>query len=115
MRTGLPGHRRARWNRQCSGVLPGGALLVELEGDGLIVSALKRPEGVDQDGETILRLYNILDVATEGRVRLTEPSSRVDVVDMKEELLGPATVDDGWAQLALKPNELVTLRVEASS
>ena len=106
---------RARWNRQGSGVLPGAGSLVELEGDGLVVSALKRPEGVDQDGETILRLYNILDVATEGRVRLTEPSSRVDVVDMKEELLGPATVEDGWAQLALKPNEIVTLRFEASS
>jgi alpha-mannosidase len=106
---------RARWNRQGTGVLPGAGSLLELEGDGLVVTALKRPEGVEQDGETILRLYNILDEQTSGRVRLAEPSAQVDVVTMNEELIAPANVDDGWVQLSLKPNEIVTLRFETSS
>ncbi|MCH8007467.1 MAG: hypothetical protein IIC91_01245 [Chloroflexi bacterium] len=106
---------RARWNRQGTGVIPGAGSLLELEGEGLVVTALKRPEGVQQDGETILRLFNILDEPTAGRVRLAEPSGRVDVVDMKEELLGPAKVEDGWVQLALRPNEIVTLKFVASS
>ncbi|MCH8008509.1 MAG: hypothetical protein IIC91_06550, partial [Chloroflexi bacterium] len=106
---------RARWNRQGTGVVPSAASLLELEGEGLVVTALKRPEGVQQDGETILRLYNILDEPTRGRVRLAEPSGRVEIVDMKEELLGPAKVEDGWVQLALRPNEIVTLKFVAPS
>ncbi len=104
---------RARWNRQGTGMLPGAGSLVELEGEGLVVSALKRPEGAELDGDTILRLYNILDEPTTGRVRLAEPAGRVEIVDMKEETLGPANVEDGWVQLSLKPNEIVTLRFES--
>ena len=104
---------RARWNRQGTGVMAGAGSLLELEGDGLVVSALKRPEGAELDGDTILRLYNILNQPTTGRMRLAEPTSRVEIVDMKEEPLGPANVEDGWVQLSLKPNEIVTIRFDA--
>jgi len=103
---------RARWNRRGSGILPGSGSLLDLESEGLVVTALKRPEGVERDGTTILRLYNILDTPTKGQVRLSEPSSRVQVVNMLEEPLAPANVKNGWAMLDLKPNEIVTLRFD---
>ena len=106
---------RARWNRRGTGIMSGSGSLLDLEGDGLVVTALKRPEGVERDGDTILRLYNILNEPTTGRVRLSEPSTNIQIVDMKEETLGPANVRDGWVQLDLKPNEIVTLRFQASS
>ena len=96
-------------------LISGAGSLMELEGEGLVVTARKRPEGGQQDGEPFLRLYNILDEHTRGRVRLAEPSGRVEIVDMKEELLGPAKVENGWVQLALRPNEIVTLKFVASS
>jgi len=98
---------RARWNRQGSGLLPASSSLLDLEGKGLVVTALKRAE--DGDG-TVVRLYNTLDRATTGRVRLTQRWTRAQVVDMKEDELRAADVTDGWVQLKLRPNEIVTLR-----
>lgn len=104
---------RARWNRRGTGLLPASASLLELpvrrggEGRGLVVTALKRAE----DGRgAVVRLYNTLDRATTGRLRLAEPWSRAEVVDMKEDTLAPAAVHDGWVCLKLRRNEIVTLR-----
>jgi alpha-mannosidase len=109
---------RARWNpllRDNSGEyvertresLPASASFVDVEGRGLVVSALKRAE----DGRgTVVRLYNPLDQKTTGRARLNERWRRCDVVDMKEDRLEAANVRDGWARLSLRSNEIVTLR-----
>ncbi len=100
---------RARWNRQGAGLLPASASLLDLEGKGLVVTAVKRPE---QGEGAVVRLYNTLDRATTGRLRPTEPWTRAQVVDMKEDALGPADVANGWVRLKLRPNEIVTLRLE---
>ena len=109
---------RARWNRDGAGLLPGRDSLIELEGEGLVVTALKRPEdrrpGDRDDTGTILRLYNTLDAPVEGRIRLSTPWRSASVVDMKEDLLGPAQVDDGWVRLELRRNEILTLRFDSS-
>jgi alpha-mannosidase len=109
---------RARWNprlRDNAGEyvertgkpLKPSASLVDVEGRGIVVTALKRAE----DGRgTVVRLYNTLDRRTTGRVRLNERWRRCDVVDMKEDRLAVADVRDGWARLSLRPNEIVTLR-----
>ena len=34
---------------------------------------------------------------------------QAQVVDMKEDALGPAEVVDGWVRLHLRPNQIVTL------
>jgi alpha-mannosidase len=87
--------------------LPASASLVDVEGRGIVVTALKRAE----DGRgTIARLYNTLDRRATGRVRLTEHWRRCDVVDMKEDRLAAADVRHGKARLSLRPNEIVTLR-----
>jgi alpha-mannosidase len=98
---------RARWNPRGCGTLPPRASFLELEGEGIVVSALKRAE----DGEgAVVRLYNTLDSSTHGRLRLTEPWSRAELADMKEEVLGPADAHDGWVEIRLRPNQIVTLR-----
>ena len=99
---------RARWNAQGAGFLPASGSVLDLEGDGLVVTALKRAE--DGNG-LVVRLYNILDEPAAGRLRLTEPWRQAELVDMKEDRLGPADVRDGWVRLELRPNEIVTLRV----
>ncbi len=127
---------RARWNAprraavrpQGTGLLPARTTLLDVEGDGLVVTAIKpldgrpsghareRPSGrADEGAGVIVRLYNTLDGPTTGRLRLAEPWRRAEVVDMKEEALGPADVADGWVRLELRPNEIVTLRFDATS
>ncbi len=98
---------RARWNRGGTGLLPASASLLDVEGRGLVVTALKRAE--DGDG-AVARAYNILDRRTTGRLRLTEPWRRARAVDLKEDDLGPADVSDGRARRSLRPNEIATLR-----
>ncbi len=98
---------RARWQREGSGLLPGSVSLLDLQGNGLVVTALKRAE--DGDG-AVVRLYNTLDRRATGRLRLTEPWRRARIVDMKEDHLGPADVSNGPVRLSLRPNEIVTLR-----
>ena len=96
---------RGRWNPAGSGLLPPSASLVEIEGEGLVLSALKRAE--DGSG-VIVRLYNILDRSTRGRLRLTQPWTKAEVVDLKEDLLRAATIRRGWVGLELRPNEITT-------
>ncbi|MEX0785301.1 MAG: glycosyl hydrolase-related protein [Dehalococcoidia bacterium] len=106
---------RARWNppRRAAagprgpGLRPPSGSLLDVEGDGVVVTALKRAE--DGDG-TVVRLYNTLDSPSGGRVRLAERWDRAQVVDMKEDALGPADVAGGWVRLNLRSNEIVTLR-----
>jgi alpha-mannosidase len=100
---------RARWNPQGTGLLPASASLLELDGEGLVVTALKRAE--DGDG-AVVRLYNTLDGPTTGRLRLTEAWRQAQVVDMKEDALGPAEVSHGWVRLELRSNQIVTLRFD---
>jgi alpha-mannosidase len=106
---------RARWNNRGTGVLPASASFLDLDGDGLVVTALKRPDGRSsgraEDGEgAVVRLYNILDRETTGHVRLAEAWTRAEVVDMKEDFRADADVSDGHVHVSLRPNEIVTLR-----
>jgi alpha-mannosidase len=98
---------RTRWNRSGTGQLPASASLLELAGDGLAVTALKRAE--DGDG-AIVRLYNVLDKKTSGRARLAEAWTRAEVADMREDMLSAADLASGAARLDLRPNQIVTLR-----
>ena len=51
---------------------------------------------------------------TWSEVRLGEPYAAVEVVNLKEEPLGQAEVEDGRVRLSLKPNEIITLRFRTS-
>ena len=49
-----------------------------------------------------------VEVHEEGRLRLSEPWRQAQLVDMKEDPLGPAEIVDGWLHLDLRQNEIVT-------
>ena len=81
--------------------------LLSVAPSALVLSALRAAE----DGQSlIVRLYNIASQPTSAQVRLEEPYDDVDVVNLNEQPLGPAKVEDGTVRLSLKPNEIVTLR-----
>jgi hypothetical protein len=45
-------------------------------------------------------------------VRLREPHEGVELVNLNEERIGEAPVSDGWVQLSLRRNEIVSLLFE---
>ncbi|KPK46627.1 MAG: hypothetical protein AMJ77_05565 [Dehalococcoidia bacterium SM23_28_2] len=93
------------------GRLASGASLLSIVPGSLVLSALKAAE----DGRGIIvRLYNIASRPTSGELRLEEPYAAVEVVNLNEEPLGPAEVEDGRVRLSLKPNEVITLRFRPS-
>jgi len=93
--------------REGAGLLPPSAGLLEIEPPELVLSSLKLAE---DGGGAVVRLYNVSDNAVEGRLRLLGPHGAVELVNLNEEPLGPATVDDGWVRLLARRNEIVTLK-----
>jgi mannosylglycerate hydrolase len=83
------------------------ASLLSIAPGALVLSALR---AADNGQGIIVRLYNIASQPTWGEVRLEEPYGAVEVVNLKEEPLGPAEVEDGRVRLSLKPNEIIALR-----
>jgi mannosylglycerate hydrolase len=99
---------RARFNRQGTGQLPASASLLDLDGAGLVVTAIKRAE--DGDG-AVVRAYNTLNRASSGTLSFGERWSRAELVDMKEDALdSKADVANKALHLKLRPNEIVTVR-----
>jgi alpha-mannosidase len=99
---------RARFNRQGTGQLPAVASLLDIDGAGLVVTALKRSE----DGEGfVVRVYNTLNRASAAKLSYGERWSRAEIVDMKEDPLDTKVdVANNAVRLKLRPNEIVTVR-----
>ena len=95
-----------------SGALPAAGSLVESKPAQLVVSAVKAAE----DGRgLVVRVYNAGDRTVHGRVRLREPHRRVELVNLNEEPLAEAPVEDGWVSVRAKRNEIVSLLFHARS
>ena len=76
------------------------------------MTAVKRAE----DGEgAVVRVNNTLNRAASGRISFRERWSRAELVDMKEDALRAADVSDGSVRLKLRPNEIVTVRLDRKS
>ena len=106
----LEAHRFARPLRAAtasgSGALPAARSLVETRPSRLVVSAVK----VAEDGRGIVvRVYNAGHRAVRGHVRLTEPHGPVQFVNLNEEQLAEASVEDGRAPVSARRNEIVSL------
>ncbi|UCH85957.1 MAG: hypothetical protein JSU97_05285 [Dehalococcoidia bacterium] len=87
------------------------ASLLSVAPSALVLSALRATE----DGQGIIvRLYNIASQPRRGEVRLEDPYAAAEVVNLNEEPLGQAEVEDGRVRLSLKPNEIATLRFRTS-
>lgn len=84
--------------------------LVTVEGDGVVVTAIKRP---DEGEGTIVRCYEAFGGARSATVSVAGATSveRVDLLEQPwSEEHGVIESDGGTAQLSLRPFEIVTLR-----
>jgi hypothetical protein len=97
---------RARRSGRAAGALALEGSLIDVTSSKLVLSALKPAESGDG---VVARLYNIDDRPVKARVRLREPHKGVEVVNLNEERIGEAPVSNGWVQLSLRRNEIVTL------
>jgi alpha-mannosidase len=86
--------------------------LMELDGQGATLEALKRSE----DGTGLIaRIWE-----THGRngtvsVRLPDGTSRAQIVNLLERNPQPLTIEDGKVQLALAPFQIVTLKLQTGT
>jgi alpha-mannosidase len=96
------------------GDLPSGTGLLSVGPENLILSAVKKAE----DGDAcVVRFHEAYGKATNAVVKLPRPARAVTRVNLLEQALpaaAPATVNAGGTEitLAVKPHEVVTLRVE---
>ena len=105
-------HRFARPLRavradEATGGLPPESSRIEIEPAAFVLSSLKIAE--DGDG-VVVRVYNTSDVRQKGRLRLLSPHAAAQVVDLNEESLGPADVNEGWVRLSARPNQIFSLK-----
>ncbi|HTL99768.1 MAG TPA: glycosyl hydrolase-related protein, partial [Candidatus Omnitrophota bacterium] len=99
---------RGMWLRDADALLPA-AVGIELEGEGLVLSAAKPAE--DGDG-MILRCWNAGDAATVGRVRIHPHPSQAERSAGDERGGGVIPRDpDGSVRFRAGPREIVTLRI----
>ena len=99
---------RGRWLRDAAGLaIRAGS--VELEGAGLVASALK--PATDGDG-AILRCWNARDTAASGRWRITPPPARAERTRSDERPGEAASPDvDGTIAFRAAPGEIVSFRI----
>jgi alpha-mannosidase len=81
--------------------------LLDLKPADFIVSTVKPAE--DRDGVAV-RLYNIADEPRVGRLRMLARSGEASRVNLNEEEPSPVAALDGGITLALRQNEIATVR-----
>lgn len=97
------------WNvRRNTGLLPNICSMITVEPKELVVSAIKRSE--DKSG-MIVRFYNISQETVKGSVRTHRSLLRADVVNLNEEFIASAELnDDRSCSVQVEPKKIVTLK-----
>jgi hypothetical protein len=90
-----------------TGELPPAGSLVEVEPTTFVLSSLKTAE--DGDG-VVVRVYNTSGTPQRGRLRLLSAHAGAELVDLNEEPLGPADVEDGRVVLSARANEILNVK-----
>ncbi len=88
--------------------------LVSLDNDGIVVSAVKFADGPgDPGGDVVVRLYEALGARATGRLTFDFPVASVTTTDLLERPLPGGLLDlhDGELQVALRPFQVLTLRL----
>ncbi|HWU58445.1 MAG TPA: glycoside hydrolase family 38 C-terminal domain-containing protein, partial [Microbacteriaceae bacterium] len=83
--------------------------LVRATGDGVIVESVKLAE--DRSGDIIIRIYESLGARTTARIGWDVPTAGVAIVDLLERELEPLPNARDEASIALRPFQIVTLRI----
>ncbi len=91
----------------------GVAPLVRVDGDGIVLSAVKLAD--DRSGDVIVRVYEALGRRAHGAVRFDLPFAGVATADLLERPLAAATTGGTSTPLDLGPFEVRTLRLTATS
>jgi alpha-mannosidase len=83
--------------------------LLAIDHPHVVMSTVKQAE---DDGGTIVRVYNIGDEPAEARVTLVEPHGKVRLVDLNEEHGQAIKEKDGATALSLRQNQITTLKFD---
>jgi alpha-mannosidase len=89
------------------------APVVSAEGDGVTVEAVKLAD--DASGDVVVRLYESRGGRAQGVLRTGFPLAGAQITDLLERPLEEASVDgDGGVRVALRPFQILTLRLRRS-
>jgi alpha-mannosidase len=88
---------------------------VSVDNAGIVISAVKLADdaGDDPRGDVVVRVYEALGGRATGRLTFDFPAGSVVTTDLLERPLPGGSLDlqDGGLQLALRPFQVLTLRV----
>ena len=91
------------------GELPQELSFIELEGDGLVLNAVKKGEW---DDSLILRVSNPTSRPAKGAIRLRGPFAKAEAVNMKEtEVEQKLAYEQGRILVTLQPKKVLTVRI----
>ncbi len=115
----LDATREGHWLNLPARALPGDTAvdpLVSVDDDGIVVSAVKLADdaGDDPGGDVVVRVYEALGARATGRLTLGFDARSVTATDLLERPLHGVDValdDQGRVALALRPFQILTLRV----
>ncbi|KUN22894.1 alpha-mannosidase [Streptomyces antibioticus] len=83
--------------------------VVSVDGDGITVEAVKLAD--DGSGDVVVRLYESRGGRAQGLLRTGFPLTGAEVTDLLERPLETADVTDGTVPVALRPFQILTLRL----
>ncbi|WP_329332597.1 glycosyl hydrolase-related protein [Streptomyces sp. NBC_00663] len=83
--------------------------VVSVDGDGITVEAVKLAD--DGSGDVVVRLYESRGGRAQGVLRTGFPLTGADVTDLLERPLEAANLTDGAVSVALRPFQILTLRL----
>jgi len=99
---------RATTTSQHSGILPPAESLVHLQGDGLVLSAVK---GAECGDGLVVRFYNITDTPTTARLKTSVPIRCAALVDLAEEAQLDLPVLRSGLAVEVKGKQIVTAKL----
>ncbi len=118
----LDATREGHWLNLPERGLPGDTAvspLVSVDHDGIVVSAVKLADdsGSDPTGDLVVRVYEALGARATGQLTFDFPVGSITTTDLLERPLPGGALDlhDGGLQLALRPFQVLTLRVTRST
>lgn len=93
------------------GPLPAAASLLAVEAEGAVVTSA----GVTEDGALLVRLYEASGKAGQASMALPFAPRRAVLVDLDERETGSATVEGGMVRVAIKPYQVLAVKVYADA
>lgn len=95
-------------NKGTKSVLPNKFSLLQVEGEGVILSAFKKAEF---DDAIIIRLFNITGIEQSAKIKLNFNFNRILLSNMLEEDKDELNHSNNYISLIFKPKEIVTLKI----